>query len=389
MLGGLDRGDRKLLLGAAALFAVVMAATVVLAPAAADLGSPVPSSYSSDSGGALAAYLLLEDLGYHVRRWEAPPTDLGSMGEGALLIVAEPTEAPTGVERKALRDFVERGGRLLFCGPRIPAFFRAAGVVTLDPFPEWKSFPATLPSYYTRGARQVEIQAWALWSPIGPRQFALYGDADGAAAVSWTIGKGEVLWWAGAGPLTNLGLRRSDNLAFFLNSIGGASAPQTVLWDEYYHGQRASLWAYIERTPVAWSLLQLAALAAAALFTFSRRSGPVAAPAAVSRLSPLEFVDTLGGLYQRAGATPVALSVSHRRLRLKLARRLGLPVSVPDSALARAAGDRLGWNADELESALAAAAGVLKTSARKALHAVQAVERYTARLTAGRRQEKE
>jgi hypothetical protein len=388
MPGGLDPGDRKLLLGAALLFAVVMAATVVLAPGERGFGSPIPSSYSSDSGGALAAYLLLQDLDYDVRRWEAPPTDLGGLGSGVTLIVAEPTEAPTNIERKALREFMERGGRVLFCGRQIPAFFREAGLGLRDPFADWKAYPAALPSHYTRGARQVEMPAWALWGPIEPRQLALYGEAEGAVAVAWARGKGELLWWAGAGPLTNLGLRRADNLQFFLNAIGGAEAPGTVLWDEYYHGQRASLWAYVERTPVAWSLLQIAALAAAALFTFSRRSGPVAASAPVSRLSPLEFVDTLGGLYQHAGATPVALSVAHRRLRLKLARRLGLPVSASDSALARAAGDRLGWKTDDLENALAAAASGEKMSPRKALHAVQAVERHTARLAIRRTQEK-
>jgi hypothetical protein len=201
----------------------------------------------------------------------------------------------------------------------------------------------------------------------------------------WRIGEGQVLWWAGATPLTNAGIRQADNLNLFLNSVspGSLRKPRAIYWDEYFHGARGSLWTYFENTPLLWGVLQLVILTLALLFTFSRRSGPIASPAVVSRLSPLEFVNTMAGLYQRAGAAPVAVGVAYRHLRLELAHRLGLPAAIPDPALAQAAAERLGADAHGLDDALrraALAAASKKLPAREALGLVQSLQRYTVRL---------
>ena len=60
----------------------------------------------------------------------------------------------------------------------------------------------------------------------------------------------------------------------------------------------------LRKTPLPWAGWQIALAFAALLFTFSRRSGPLRMPLQESRLSPLEFVDTLGDLYQSAHAAP-------------------------------------------------------------------------------------
>jgi len=121
------------------------------------------------------------------------------------------------------------------------------------------------------------------------------------------------------------------------------------------------------------------------LLTFSRRSGPVYAPSVRSRLSPLEYVDTLGGLYQRAGAASAAVSVSYLRLRYLLARQLGLPNDLPDAELARSAEERLGWKNFASENILGRASGAsrdLNLRNREALELVRGLERYTAKLEA-------
>ncbi len=113
-----------------------------------------------------------------------------------------------------------------------------------------------------------------------------------------------MLWWTDASPLTNSRISEAHNLDLFLNALGteakGIARPESVYWDEYFHGERMSLWVYAERTPVIWGLLQTTVLAMAVLFTLGRRSGPVLPVAAPSRLWPLEFVNTLGELYARA-----------------------------------------------------------------------------------------
>jgi len=383
MQGGLSPTDRKLMWGFAVLFVLLVASTAALGPRREE-GSAVPSSYSSDSGGALAAYLLLQDLHYPVRRWEQPPNLIANRPADTLLILAEPTETPTEHDQVALLKFVNDGGRVLFCGAPIAEFFPAAKAPAKVSDPEWKEFAPALPSYLSRGANQVVMHPEAYWRDPSPALLRVYGDEQSPAVVAWRIGSGEVLWWAGATPLTNAGILRAGNLELFLNSMAGPSgASLSIYWDEYFHGARGSLWSYVEATPLPWGMFQMALLTLALMFTFSRRSGPVFQPAAVSRLSPLEFVETMGGLYQRAGAAPIAVAAAYQSLRLELIRRLGFPVSGTDRDLARAAGQRLGLPGDELAGTLetaSRAASSAKFPARRALDLVQQLEGYVARL---------
>jgi len=355
---------------------VLIAGIVVTAPPAPEY-APVPSIYASGSGGARAAYLLLRDLHFDVRAWEEPPSALATqLATPAVLILAEPSESPSKADVAALRKFVEAGGRVLFCGASIPKFFPKADVSDPVEGIEWKEFSANLPSATTRAADKVILRPEVYWGTPGPSQLALYGSEDSAAIVSWQIGNGEVLWWAGATPLTNAGITKSGNLNLFLNSIGEG---RPIYWDEYFHGQRASLFSYVEKTPVVWAGVQILLAALILLFTFSRRSGPIVMPGSVSRLSPLEFVDTMGALYQHAGASSIPVDVSRRHLRLELTRRLGLPSATPDDDLARVAGDRLGLDSASFANALnraSRAATAPQLRARDALAVVQNLERF-------------
>lgn len=381
---GIAASDRKLLLIGGTLLILLLAASVILAPPGEQPDSPVPSTYSSQSSGAEAAYLLLSRLHYPVRRWENPPTELDSDPEETLLILAEPMEAPSERERKALANFVEAGGHVLFTGANVRTYFPEAEVSSA-PDPIWKSYSPSIPCPLARGAQHVTIQPQAHWGRLRPTQLVLYGESDSPAVVTWLSGDGQILWWAGSTPLTNAGITHEDNLAFFLNSVANWSPnePYHIYWDEYFHGQRSSLWSYVGKTSLAWAGWQLTILAAAVIFTFSRRSGPIYIPVGVSRLSPLEFVDTLGGLYERAGATSSAISVSYMRLRALLGRQFYLSTNTPNSQLAQAAEQRLGWKdsglADLLRRAEASPhAG--KLGPHEALDIVQKLEHFAAKL---------
>ncbi len=60
----LDPGDRKILLIGGTVLALLILATVTLAPPANDAeGQGVPSTYSTANNGAQAAYLLLRNWG--------------------------------------------------------------------------------------------------------------------------------------------------------------------------------------------------------------------------------------------------------------------------------------------------------------------------------------
>ena len=119
------------------------------------------------------------------------------------------------------------------------------------------------------------------------------------------------------------------------------------------------------------------------IFTFSRRSGPLYIPPRMSRLSPLEFVDTLGGLYERAGAASLAVAVSHLRLRFLLTRQLGLAADVASDSLSQSAEERLGWKGfvkSDLLGRAEKASRAPKLRPREALALVQDLERYADKL---------
>ena len=377
--------DRTLLLAGGILLMVMLAASVVLSPPSEQIESPVPSTYSPQSAGAEAAYRLLRELHYPVRRWERPPSELDTPAPSTLLILAEPTELPSAKERKALEEFVRKGGHVLFTGPNLRNFFPGDDPFGERPDPSWHSYAPILPSALMRGAPRILLGPRAYWTKLEPNQLGLYGEPNSSVVVLWSMGEGQILWWAGSTPLTNAGIAREANLFFFLNSVGNwrGNRPYQIAWDEYFHGQRNSLWSYFAKTSLAWGAVQIAILGLAVLFTFSRRSGPVFLPAERSRLSPLEFVDTLGGLYERARAAPSAISVSLKRLRVLLTGQLGVRTDMPSSELALAAAARLGWKDPELGATLAraeAAGRARSVSSTEALEIVRRLEGWAEKL---------
>jgi hypothetical protein len=335
MSGSLTVGDRKLLLAAGAASLLLVALTVTLSPAGGNT-TESPTTYSAASGGAKAVYLLLGAAGYPVTRWEQSPRDL-PVDANATLILAEPESAPTIDERSALRQFIERGGRVIATGAS-GAFFLPDHQVAPDPIAgmTWKRISSRSPSFITRAAPDITLAPQAYWE-TDVSVLPLYGDGDDvpkARVIKTDLGRGEVIWWASATPLTNAGVREPGNLEFVLACIGDAH--RQILWDEYFHGHHRSLAASLIDTRFKWIGLPIALAATAVLLTYSRRSGPIIAPAAESRLSPLEFVRTLGFLYQRAGAASVAVDISYERFRYRLARRLGITSRASADELERA-----------------------------------------------------
>jgi hypothetical protein len=338
----LTLGDRKLLLVAGAASLVIVMLTVVLGPRDA---ADVPTTYSAASSGARAAFLLLRASGYSVTRWERSLRDLPD-DASATLILAEPQAMPTSEERSALDQFVDRGGRVIVTG-LAGAYFLRQHPVSPDPIAglTWKRVSSRSPSAITRAAPEITLAPRAYWD-VEAFALPLYGDdldAEKVRVVKYDAGRGEAIWWASATPLTNAGLSEPGNLEFFLACVGDPS--RAVLWDEYFHGHREAEPASIGDLPFTWLGVQIALAAIAVLLTYSRRSGPVVTPPPENRLSPLEFVRTLGSLYQRARAASVAVDVAYQRFRYRLARRLGMASTASPDDLQRAVQDR--WNLDD------------------------------------------
>jgi hypothetical protein len=355
----LDSGDRKILLLSACLLALLTVVAFLVPSGAENSSRSFPSTYSTTNDGAKAAYTLLEEMGYRVERWTQPPGDLPTPSRGTLLIIAGPSILATAEEEAQLKQFVTQGGRVLLSGPLGAAMIGSQGV---DPTPaipgEWRTFAAEQPAPLTRRAPEITMESSVRWVHQSPGQQRYYGDSEGATVTKILIGKGEVIWWAGDSPLTNFGITKASNLSLFLNSVG-APGQTRVLWDEYFHGVRLGLLDYLERSPLPWALLQFLLLAAFIIFTYARRSGATRPIRRESRLSPLEFVVTLGALYERRREANGALEIAFSHFRFLLTRRLGIPPQVATSDLIRGVQERPGWKipgfretVQQIESAL-------------------------------------
>jgi hypothetical protein len=342
----LTSGDRKILLIGAGVFLFLLVVTALLA-AGGSSQEEVPTTYSAASGGSRAAYLLLKESGYTIATWEKPLRDLAD-GKGKTLVLADPATAPASEDRQKLESFLRSGGRLIATGAFASYYLPSSDAVP-DPVAgmAWKRLPALSPSAITHAAPEIAMAPQAYWRP-STGAISLYGEPDKAAVIKYRIGEGEVLWLAAATPLTNAGLKEPGNLEFLLAAVGDPGRTE-ILWDEFVHGYRRSTVTSASSRIINWIGLQLAIFAAAILLAYSRRSGPIWIPAAETRLSPLEFVRTLGSLYQHANAGAVAVDISYQRFRYLLTRRLGLSVNAPVQDLERAAKER--WVFEEKEFA--------------------------------------
>src|SRR5229473_421891 len=279
----LDPADRRILILFGSILLVVLAIGAFVFPSNSAKGPSFPTTRSSASEGAKAAYLLLTDLGYTVERWALPPTELPQPASDTLLILAEPLLPASAEEISALNRFVNSGGRVLAIGQEAARMVPQGGLLKVEANEaEWKVYRAVAPSPLTRGADEILVAPGTRWEMKRFGHLAVYAEGSQAAVVTYRVGKGRIIWWAAPTPLTNAGITLSGNLQLFLNSVGPVRGVR-VLWDEYYHGERGTLRSYLQKTPVPLAFAQLGVLALALLLTFARRSGPVRPPQAAER----------------------------------------------------------------------------------------------------------
>jgi hypothetical protein len=388
----LDNADRKLLMAAGLLLVGLIVASAALAPTRNAGGSSFPSSYSNSWNGARAAFLLLQESGYHVERWELSPVELDENAADEVLIFAEPLLPPTSEEKGRILAFLQAGGRVVATGSGAASLLpEAESFAPADELEDKVKFPALLPSPLIAGAPEITMAPPKDWKPAKVAHLVVYGSKDTAAVITYRIGKGQVIWWGSETPLTNGGIREPGNLALFLNSAA-PSPGKRILWDEYFHGARGSLWSYFAKTPLPWGLVQVGLVFVAVLATHSRRNGPIRMPAKPSRLSPLEFVETLGDLYSSAHAGSAAVQILYQRLRFLLTRQLGLPANATTTELARSASLALAWPEvgirETLQRADRTANSGQQPNDEEALPVVQELFDYTARLEMKRSEKK-
>ncbi|HEY1904314.1 MAG TPA: DUF4350 domain-containing protein [Terracidiphilus sp.] len=318
-LSSLDAKDRRLLFICMGIGLVLSVVVGFLLPNANSNSNPLPSSYLAGQHGARAAYETLARSNYSIERWERPLSELAATaGPDTVVIFAEPlTREPRDL--KAVRQILERGGRVLSTG--FWGGFILPGDASETPdtfsFAACKLEPEGLKPL--AGSGQVWMVPEAGWQVGNPAFHIDYTCTGQPAVVEYDWGKGHAVWWASSTPLENGSLARAHDLDLLLNSVGPREG-RHFYWDESLHGEIRSTWSYASGP--AWNMLWigLALLGILVVLSFSRRSGPVRDLPAPVRTTPIEFLDALGSLYRNAGAASTAVAVALDRFRRRSLR---------------------------------------------------------------------
>ena len=314
------------------------------------------SSFAAHPQGARAAYLALKQAGYRVERSFEPLTELRRVPPNAGLVLANPVSPPSQQDVRALRQFVEKGGVVLATGARGAAFLPGVPTDTGESRRRPDSTAAaSIVSPLSQGVPEVRMTPSSAALSVDSPYVPVYGDAAKPSVIVARYGEGRAIWWSGSTPLTNAGIAGDGHAELLVNVLGPRSR-RLVLWDEHYHGHTRSFWSYVAGTPVPFAGAQLAVVFVAVLLAFSRRRWPLRAQHVEPRTSPLEFVDSMGALYERAGAAAGAVETVRTRVRRALLAASGLPASVTDDGLSRAVAGRVSMDSGDLDDLLTSSA---------------------------------
>ena len=344
--------DLTLLVGAGTATLLLSAASFLIAPVDSTPQHP-GSSFASNPAGSRAVYLALQAAGYRVERSYEPLATLRRDPSSIVLVLAEPAIDASVQDLRAMRRLLEGGAVVLASGSAASAMLPDLKVG--NPGRERESTAhETMVSPISRGVPSIHLPRGGSLA-VASTYVPVYGDDEHTAVLAATFGKGTAVWFAGVYPLTNEGIARAGH-AELLANILGPSGDRTILWDEHYHGHSRSLWSYMAGTPLPYAVLQVGIVGLLALVSLSRRRSPPRAIFDEARSSPLEFIDSMGSLYERAGTAAGAVATIRARVRRALVDACGIPASASDGQLAAAVGTRAGWPADRVEVLLGSSA---------------------------------
>jgi len=390
-LSSLDKKDRRLLIWCLSIATGLAVVIGILMPGANNNSNPLPSSYLSGQHGALAAYETLLRSNYPIERWERPLGELAATaGPETVVIFAEPLTREAS-DLKAVRQIIEKGGRVLSTG--FWGGFILPGEASDTPdtftFAACKLEPEGLDPLASTG--EVWMVPQAKWQLGNPAFRVDYSCAGQPAVVEYDWGKGHVVWWASSTPLENGSLARAHDLDLLLNSLGPREGHH-FYWDESLHGEIRSTFSYASGP--AWTMLWIGLILVMLLvvLSFSRRSGPVRELPAAVRATPIEFLEALGSLYRSAGASSTAIAIALERFRRHVLRLCGLRgKQMPMAELAAVLRRRFPQTDETLEADLAAceeAAWGETVTPREALALIQKLHGHEERLrTAAKRRD--
>ena len=322
------------------LILLLVVLTIILAVAGSGQQAHLPplTSTSSAQDGAKALRLWLPDLGHPVN------TDLVSEFEPpnavGLILMLEPQQVLDS-EWDSLDEWIKAGGTLIVAG-RLDGMYSAAShfnfslLYVMDTIAEASQ---VAPLYSSPALTSpVQVQTDTLLTSKRSDYVVHLAVANGAVAVSFAEGKGQVVLCTSSYVFTNLGLKTATNASFVSNLIALAKPKSTAWFDEWHHGFRSAAneivgpdqW--LRQTPIGNAFIFILVVVVIGLFLQGRAFGrPVPLPREIHRRGVLEHVTAIANLSRRAGHRSEVLKQYHQQVKRQLGRRYRLDPSLPDA----------------------------------------------------------
>ncbi|MGI8774114.1 MAG: DUF4350 domain-containing protein [Actinomycetota bacterium] len=296
-----------------------------------EVSGPRSSSFSTEADGTAALAELLSDEGFETARSRTRP-DV-ALGEGDTLFVLDPfgVHAP---DARALRSFVDRGGRLVL-GGEIDA--QALATIVESP-PTWSTggpstSAVTVPLAEVAGVTSVEGEGAGWWSRVEVGVPLLQGEQR-PTLLALEQGRGRVLLLADPSPLHNRWIGNTDAGAL---GVGLAGTPGSrVVFAEAFHGYADE---GLGAVPSDWLWL-IGALSLATLvfmWSRSRRLGPVDGISEKPRPPRVAYVDAVATSVAAAADRIDSIQGLQTKARTVLASRLGIRPDTNEAVFRRAA----------------------------------------------------
>jgi hypothetical protein len=331
-------GSRRDVWALALLVVVVLLLTTLAVPREGESTDPRPSTFLTTPGGTRALHDVLGKLGMRAERRLTPWADADPL-RGPLVVLA-PSQGISPGEVHRVAEWVRGGGTLVYAAEPMERELRDSLGLRLvrfsgDTLTLWNTGDSAraatpAPHRWTQGVPRVDgfRRAWDASSPALRRPGARTVLAAGGrpVAVELPLGRGRVVAWSDARPLTNRELEDGGAATVFARAAAETTGRgRRVYFDEFHHGYRgggsavAGTLRFLRTHPWGHASLQWLLAAAGLLLLAGRRFGRALPPPPARRRSPLEHVEALAGAYRQGGARRTA-----RRLLLAgLARRMG------------------------------------------------------------------
>jgi hypothetical protein len=311
--------------------------------------SIVPTTYSSDPDGAMAAYLLLKENGFKTTRWETPlikidsnvkvffmlnSEEFSNYGKDQMSSYLEDTKSINKVQ-----EWVQNGGTLVVLGLEGKAViylkksgFKKHWITNKLSNSEYSAIPTPTP--HTKGVKSLEGSSDLRLKIIGHEWLPILKDKYGVLAIVRPYGKGWMVAMVDASLISNKYLGKADNAIFIYRlAASHADTGNVIAFDEYDYGygKDKTLWDHLN-APSQLVIIQVLLLIAVIMFGLSRRFG---LPLRSVRKEPSvgEYVTAMGETYRKAHATHIALETIFKDTLRRLANKVGAPANTPYEVL--------------------------------------------------------